>query len=247
MDFNLNKPDLPWLDRRTILLGPSGSYAAGTNTENSDRDYRGVCIPPMEYYLGLESFNEYNNTGGKNWKNTRDDVDVSVMHINKFVRDAMAGAPNSIDLLFLRPQDYLKITQLGRLLLENRHLFLTKAVKGKFAGFANGQVKLMTNKGYDPKAFMQAVKMLTGVIEILRTGDYCTYRHNREFLLDCRNGKYTLNEALEILKHFDVEMQEAYTKSELPDKPDYTKINALLITINGVAIQEGGQHLWEEL
>lgn len=235
---NLDLSELPWLEERTILLGPSGSYASGTNTENSDRDYRGVCIPPVEYFLGLSSFNEYNKSGGKNFKNTKDDVDVVVEHINKFVRDAMAGAPQAIDLLFLRPQDYLKVSPEGQILLDSRHLFLSKAVKGKFAGFANGQTKLMKHKGYDPKVFMQAVKMLTGVIDILQTGDYSTYRNvgTRKLLMDCRNGYFSFEQALHMIETLDTQMQEAYAMSTLPDKPDYARINKMLIEINRTAL-----------
>jgi uncharacterized protein len=234
----LDLSELPWLEERTILLGPSGSYASGTNTENSDRDYRGVCIPPVEYFLGLDSFNEYNKAGGKNFKNTKDDVDVVINHINKFFRDAMNGAPQAMDLLFLRPQDYMKVTELGKKILDNRHLFLSKAVKGKFAGFANGQVKLMQHKGYDHKVFMQAVKMLTGVIDILQTGDYSTYRSagTRKLLMDCRNGFFSFEQALHMIESLDIQLQEAYEMSPLPDKPDYAKINALLMDINRAAL-----------
>lgn len=233
-DLQLPQGTQPWLEERTILLGPSGSYASGTNTENSDKDYRGVCIPPVEYFLGLESFNEYNTSGGKNFKNTKDDVDIAISHITKFVKDAMAGAPQAIDLLFLRPQDYLKVTAAGQMLLDNRHLFLTKAVKGKFAGFANGQVQQMKRKGYDPKAFMQAVKMMTGVIEILDTGNFCTYRNDEQkaLLSSCRNGDYTFDEAIRLFEVLDGELKRVYESSKLPDKPDHARINKLLIEVN---------------
>lgn len=237
--LNLERAGIPWLERRTIILGPSGSYAHGTNTENSDRDYRGVCIPPTEYFFGLESFNEYNTAGGKTFKNTKDDVDVTISHITKFVRDAMKGHPNSLDLLFLRPQDFIKVTQLGRLLIGNRHLFLTQATKGTFAGFANGQVKLLKHKGYDPKIFAMIVMLLDSAREILETGDYSTYRPIREFLLECRSGQYTEQEAYEIIEHYDSKLKVAADHTELPHSPDYIKINSILMTINEVAITEG--------
>ncbi|USK36431.1 nucleotidyltransferase domain-containing protein (plasmid) [Bacillus sp. F19] len=104
-ELNLDQSNLKWLEDRTIILSPTGSYAYGTNTETSDKDYKGVCIPPIEYYLGLDAFNEYNTTGGKNFRNTKDDIDVSIIHINKFVKDAMQGVPNNIEILFVRPED----------------------------------------------------------------------------------------------------------------------------------------------
>jgi uncharacterized protein len=244
--LNLDQSNLTWLEERTIILAPTGSHAYGTNIEESDKDYKGVCIPPIEYYLGLESFNEYNNSGGKNFKNTKDDVDVNIIHINKFVKDAMQGVPNNIEILFVRQKDYLKVTPLGQKLIDNRHLFLSKQIKNKFGGYAYSQIQKLKNKksngtgrqdlidkhGYDTKFFMHSVRLLTSAIEILETGDFSTYRPNRQFLLDCRNGKYSFEEALKIVEYYDNELKVAIEKSELPSKPNYKKINQLLIEIN---------------
>jgi uncharacterized protein len=244
--LNLDQSNLTWLEERTIILAPTGSHAYGTNIEESDKDYKGVCIPPIEYYLGLESFNEYNNSGGKNFKNTKDDVDVNIIHINKFVKDAMQGVPNNIEILFVRQKDYLKVTPLGQKLIDNRHLFLSKQIKNKFGGYAYSQIQKLKNKksngtgrqdlidkhGYDTKFFMHSVRLLTSAIEILETGDFSTYRPNRQFLLDCRNGKFSFEEALGIIEYYDSELKVAIEKSELPSKPNYKKINQLLIEIN---------------
>jgi len=242
----IQESNFPWLEERTILLTVTGSHAYGTATEKSDKDYKGVCIPPIEYYLGLKFFNEYNKSGGKNWKNTKDDVDVTILHVNKFVNDAMSGVPNNIEILFVRPKDLLKVTSLGQKLIDNRHLFLSKQVKQKFGGYAysqiqklkasrfssSGRTELIELYGYDTKMFMHSVRLLSSAVEILETGDYQTYRPNREFLLDCRNGKYSFEEALEILEYYERELEVAYEKSPLPEKPDYDKVNRLLIEIN---------------
>jgi len=244
--LELDKSNLEWLEERTIILSPTGSYAYGTNTETSDKDYKGVCIPPIEYYLGLESFNEYNTSGGKNFKNTKDDVDVNIIHINKFVKDAMQGVPNNIEILFVRQKDYLKVTPLGQILIDNRHLFLSKQIKKKFGGYAYSQIQKLKNKqsngtgrqdliekfGYDTKFFMHSIRLLTSAIEILETGDYSTFRSNRKLLLDCRNGKYSFEEALEMIDMYDNQLKLALEKSQLPETPDYKKINQLLIEIN---------------
>ncbi|KMY54349.1 hypothetical protein AC623_10760 [Bacillus sp. FJAT-27231] len=244
--MNFEKSDIEWLEERTIILTTTGSYAYGTNTESSDRDYKGICIPPVEYYLGLESFNEYNTTGGKNFKNTKDDVDVTITHINKFVKDAMSGVPNNIEILFARQKDYLKITDLGQQLIDNRHLFLSKNIQKKFGGYAYAQIQQLKNKKisdtekqdsvkhsvYDTKLFMHSIRLLTSAIEILETGDYNAFRPNRQLLLDCRNGKYSFEEAIEMIKVYDNQLKTSLEKSPLPETPDYKKINRLLIEIN---------------
>lgn len=240
-----------WLEERTIILAPTGSYAYGTNTEESDKDYKGICIPPISYFLGLESFNEYNSSGGKNFKNTKDDVDINIIHVTKFVKDAMVGVPNNIEILFLNEDQYIKITDLGQQLIDNRHLFLSKAIQKKFGGYANYQIQKLKQRndsragrqdlidlyGYDTKFFMHSVRLLTSAIEILETGDFSTFRPNRSFLLDCRNGIYTFGEAVELIDSLDNELNHAAEHSTLPEKPDYKAINELLISMNYAAIK----------
>src|SRR5690625_136889 len=246
VDIDLNKSNLTWLEERTIILSPTGSYAYRTNTKESDRDYKGVCIPPIEYYLGLEYFNEYNNSGGKNFKNTKEDVDVNIIHINKFVKDAMRGVPNNIEILFVREEDYLKVTDLGRILIDNRHLFLSKQILKTFGGSAYSQLQKLKNKksngtgshdliqkhGYDTKFMAHSIRLLTSAIEILETGDFSTYRPNREHLLECREGKYTFEEAVEMIAEYDTKLKEAANRSDLPKTPDYQKINKMLVELN---------------
>ncbi|MFB1098651.1 DNA polymerase beta superfamily protein [Terribacillus sp. JSM ZJ617] len=242
--------DYDWLEERTIIMALTGSYAYGTNTEDSDKDYKGICIPPVNYFLGLESFNEYNSSGGKNFKNTKDDVDINIIHITKFVKDAMIGVPNNIEILFLNKDQYLKITEPGQQLIDNRHLFLSKAIQKKFGGYANSQIQKLKQRnvsrsgrqdlidlyGYDTKFFMHSVRLLTSAIEILETGDFSTFRPNRSFLLDCRKGAYTFGEAVELIELLDNDLKRAAEHSTLPEKPDYHAINQLLIRINSAAI-----------
>lgn len=241
-DLNLKQSNLVWLEERTIILAPTGSYAYGTNIETSDKDYKGICIPPIEYYLGLESFNEYNTSGGKNFKNTKDDIDISIMHINKFVKDAMQGVPNNIEILFVRREDYLKVTPLGQRLIDHRHLFLSKHIQKRFSGYAYSQIQKLKDKklngigeqdfGYDTKFFMHSIRLLTSAIEILETADFSTFRPNRQLLLDCRNGKYSFEEAIEMIEMYDQQLKISLGKSELPNEPDYKKINELLMEMN---------------
>lgn len=245
-------PDnMKWLENRTILLTKYGSYAYGTNTPTSDLDYKGVCIPPAEYFLGLKAINEYNTAGGKNFtKNQAGDIDVVVAHINKFVRDAMNGVPNNLDILFCRDEDIIYIDDFGKELRSMRKEFLSKALKHKFGGYANsqkhkiiikqgngtGRQELVEKYGYDTKFAMHAVRLLTSAIEILETGDYCTYRPNREHLLNIRNGKYTLEQVLKEIDELDEELNMLYETSDLQYNCDFNKINNWLIDFNRRAL-----------
>lgn len=258
VNYEILKHELPdnmqWLKNRTILLTRTGSHAYGTNTPTSDEDYRGVCIPPPEYFLGLKSINEYNTSGGKNFTVKKSDksdiVDITVTHINKFVRDALNGVPNNLDILFCRDEDIIYMDDFGKELRNMRKEFLSKALKHKFCGYAHSQKhKLIIRKGngtgrqdlvekygYDSKFSMHAVRLLTSVIEILKTHDYHTYRPDREWLLEIRNGKYSLDEIFEILDDLEAQVEELYKTSDLPEKCDYNKINEWLISLNRKAL-----------
>ena len=244
--------DLKWLENRTILLTKAGSHIYGTNIENSDTDYKGVCIPPEEYYLGLKSINEYNKSGGKNFgeRNTKDDVDLVITHINKFVIQAMQGVPNNLDILFCRDEDVLYMDEFGKELRGIRKEFLSKEVFKKFSGYAlsqkhkletkrshgTGRKELVEKYGVDVKFAYHALRLIFSATEILSTGDYHTYRPERELLLDIRNGKYTMDEIFEMFEHYDQILKDTYEKSTLPTRPNFDKINKWLIDVNKRAL-----------
>ena len=83
MDFlsylNSSKYDFirknPRLGRRIILLGLGGSYAYGTENENSDIDFRGIAMNLPSDLLGLTDFEQY----------TDDATDTVVYSFNKIL------------------------------------------------------------------------------------------------------------------------------------------------------------------
>lgn len=246
MDWkNMLPKDNDWIKDSMILLGLIGSHAYGTNVETSDLDYKGICIPPKRFYIGLDSFNEFNNTGGKSWKNTANDIDINIIAINKFVKDAAEGVPNNIELLFTRPQEILFADSAGKLLIENRHLFLSKMVKTKILGYSIAQQKRMLNLstaaegrndlvdrfGYDTKKAMHSIRLLLGCVQILKEGDFSTYRPERKLLVDIREGKYLYQDILEMVSGLQKTIELEYKKSALPDTPNRDKINELLMSI----------------
>lgn len=247
MDIQKLIPKQPeWLQSHTILLGRVGSHAYRTATETSDLDFKGICVPPADYFLGLKSFDGYDKSGGKNFKNQAGDIDISIIHINKFVRDAMVGVPNNIELLFLDDEDYIHTNDYGFELLDVRNHFLSKQIMKKFGGYAKSQAQkmqqlnsngkarseLVDRYGYDTKFFMHTVRLLQMATEILFTGKMKTKRSNAEFLIALRNGSHTLQEALSFIEELEKQLQDAYKKSTLPERPDEEFINNWLIDFN---------------
>ncbi|MEV9652547.1 hypothetical protein [Bacillus aerius] len=83
---------------------------------------------------------------------------------------------------------------------------------------------------------MHSIRLLTSAIEILRTGDFSTFRPNREFLIECRSGKFSFEEALQLIENYDQELKDAVHVSSIPERPDYETVNKLLIELNEEAL-----------
>ena len=131
-DFLKNNPRL---GERIILMGLGGSYAYGTNNENSDIDFRGITLNLPSDLLGLTVFEQYedNNT------------DTVIYSFNKVVKLLLECNPNTIELLGLNEEQYLIKTTLGQLLLDNKGLFLSKRAAKSFGGYASAQLRRLQN------------------------------------------------------------------------------------------------------
>lgn len=124
----------PWLESSTVFLTTVGSRAYGTNVENSDEDVKGFCVPPSGYYNGfLHKFEQFASTA----------PDLVIYDIRKFCRLAADCNPSVIETLYTAEKFHKVVTPVGRLLLDNRHLFLSRKAKHTFGGYALGQLKKM--------------------------------------------------------------------------------------------------------
>jgi predicted nucleotidyltransferase len=134
--MKIPKSNLPWLESGTIFLTRHGSHAYGTNTPTSDEDFKGVAIPPSQYFHGyLERFEQ------AEFKHQKDGLDVVIYDIRKFFKLAADCNPSIIEVLFTDEADHIITTKLGQRLLDNRELFISKKAKHTFSGYATSQLK----------------------------------------------------------------------------------------------------------
>ena len=128
MDFDL--------DKCTIFKTLSGSRLYGTSDENSDYDYRGVCIPPEKYWWGFSSkFSQY----------APEHEDVCLYGLQKFVQLAAQNNPNVIELLWVPSKYWEYGTPFWEQLVQHRDLFLSKRCYHTFRGYAHSQLRRMRN------------------------------------------------------------------------------------------------------
>lgn len=83
------------------------------------------------------------------------------------------------------------------------------------------------------KHSMHLIRLLKMGTEILEGKGINTYREeDRELLLDIRNGKYSYDQIFEMVDKYEGNFKYAAKYTLLPDKPDYNKINELVMEIN---------------
>ena len=124
------------LGENIILLGLGGSYSYGTNIESSDVDCRGVALNSKREILLGNGFEQVENK----------ETDTVVYSFTKFVSLLSNCNPNVIEMLGLKPEHYLYISLVGKELLENKELFLSKKAVNSFGGYANSQLRRLDNK-----------------------------------------------------------------------------------------------------
>jgi len=144
MNFNLYT--------RTIYLSVMGSRAYGTNNEDSDWDYRGVAIAPMECYVGsLYKFDQIvdSDKGKHVYKHfpkgllvdsNLDHPDMQIMELSKFAGLAAQCNPSIIEILFSDKSNFVINHTVMNKLLDVRDCFLSKAAKARFCGYALSQL-----------------------------------------------------------------------------------------------------------
>lgn len=239
----------PAISEWSILLGYRGSISHGMFVPSKDpdsfddKDVIGICIPPMDYYYGLKQFG---SRGTKEIK--KGEWDIVLFEMTKAVRLLEKGNPNIMAILWLDETHYIKITETGQILLDNRNLFAGKHAYHSFIGYAHGQLHRMTHSacegymgekrkqlvakyGYDTKNASHLIRLLRMGIEFLGTGQLQVIRQDATQLLEIKRGEWSLEKVKAEAERLFISAETAFTLSKLPDKPDREKINKLCIRL----------------
>jgi len=232
-----------------IIHAYRGSIAHGMYTPSSDplsiddKDTMAICVPSKEYYLGLK---EFGSRGTQEIK--RDEWDIVVYEVKKAISLLSQGNPNILSILWCGDKNYINITPAGKLLIENRKLFVGKHVYRAFTGYAYSQLhkmehfvfegymgekrKLLVQKfGFDTKNAAHLIRLLRMGIEFLTDGELYVERQDAKQLLEIKRGEWTLDRVkLESDKLFKLS-EEAYIRSTLPIIPDRDLVNKLCVEV----------------
>ena len=119
-------------EQNLIFKCIGGSHAYGTNTSESDTDYRGIFTIPSDQYFRLN----------KPPEQVSDEKNDTVYYtVLRFLELACAGNPNILELLWTPDDCVLKTSESWERIKAIRNTFITKSVLDAFGGYAVAQIK----------------------------------------------------------------------------------------------------------
>lgn len=208
----------------------SGSRLYGTHDPESDYDYRGFLVPPKEYRLGIY------NKGGTVYGFEQHDVnndeegDVTIYSLRKFLKLLLKGNSFCLELLFTDEEHVCNVTLFGKKVMDNKEKFFSKKMMKPFSGFAWGSFKKAEARE-NPKDAYHAMRVLSEGVEFFKTNHITLPRpkQEREFLHAVKNNNVSLGVIKDEFEKRDKKLKEAFDNSSLPDKPNYSFVNELIL------------------
>ncbi len=120
-----------------------GSILYGTNTPESDEDYAGIFIEPIEYlfspFRNIEEINDSIKSKKEDGKNDKDAIDRKFYSMQKFIKLAYDNNPNITEMLFINKDNILLDSEIYQELRSKSHLFINQNMFKKFYGYAISQ------------------------------------------------------------------------------------------------------------
>lgn len=112
----------------------TGSQMYGTSTPQSDTDFRGICLPPIEVLLDPFQGFEQKDAGFE-------EDDRSIYALGKWMKLCGDCNPNINELLFAPFSCWTYAKQTWNMIRDNYKLFLSKKVRYTYSGYAFSQLQ----------------------------------------------------------------------------------------------------------
>ncbi len=233
--------------KNLIFKAITGSKLYGTDTPKSDADYVGVFVPDKEYLLGLKTCEQVEfktNPSDSGRRNTKEDVDMTIYSLPKFIKLCSQNNPNILELLFVDDKHVLHTSPYWEEILQNKHLFVSKKVQHTFLGYAHSQKQKILTKvpegsrveyiekfGYDVKFASHLIRLLVEGLELLNDGQLRFPITMNRYIRDVKEGKYPLEQVLAKADELESLVMQSSITSKLPYSPDYEKLSKLQMNL----------------
>jgi uncharacterized protein len=222
--LQLEAPSQQELERAIIYRCVIGSRAYGLDDEASDTDRRGIFLPSADLHWSLSGVPEQIEDD-----NTRD----TYWELQKFLILALKANPNMLECLATPIVEYA--TPLALELRAMQDAFLSKLIYQTYNGYVLSQFKKLEQdlriKGtIKQKHAMHLIRLLLAGIRALRECAILVHvDEQRPHLLAIKRGEMPWEDVnawrLELHRQFDA----AFSTTRLPERPDYERVNALLL------------------
>jgi hypothetical protein len=201
-----------------------GSRAFGLDEESSDTDRRGIYLPPANLQWSMRGLPE---------QLERHEEQECYWELEKFLRLALRANPNVLECLYTPLIEHT--SPIADELLGMRESFLTKQVYQTYSQYVESQFKKLDqdlrNKGAIRwKHAMHLVRLLLSGITILREKAVpVRVSQHRDQLLAIRQGQLPWVDVDNWCKELQREFDSAFATTQLPDVPDFDRVDAFLI------------------
>ncbi len=146
---------------KTILKCKFGSHLYGTNTKDSDEDYKGIALSDSnDILLGNIFKTKKQSTGNDRSKNTKDDLDYDIYSLHYFIKLACEGETAAIDMLHVAGNMILETSDEWKFIQVHREKFYTKNMQA-FVGYARRQAAKYGCRGSRLATISEVIKFLT--------------------------------------------------------------------------------------
>lgn len=200
-----------------------GSKLYGTDTPESDTDYEGVFIQPMDVKLSLHKIEEVHcgtKAEGSQRQNNPDDVDFKMYAVDQFIHLLACNNPNKIELLFAEP---IYTTRYWDMIREKKDLFLSQKIASSFMGYAHQQKQHLLNKRRRLDSFRSAKDYLNTLTELTPeiSHNLITERKENGFRLFEKFFQYNLHCLEDVKGYVDAQINQYGHRTLSLDKFGY--------------------------
>jgi predicted nucleotidyltransferase len=229
-----------------VFVGGSALHGAKVK-DTDDLDIYGLYIEPPNNVIGLFPDEHFVwSTSGNEKRNGPEDVDITLYGLRKWAGMVAKGNPTALNFLFSPYHDeYLTSgTEWWRIRLGVLRTVIAKSAASQFKGFVDAQLgrllgtrglgkhgqrpELEANFGYDVKAGMHCVRLLSECIELMYTGAMTFPRPDKETLIEIRTGKWSLDRLSSYVNQLFEMLDKAVEVSELPEKADRVGLSKVI-------------------
>lgn len=185
------------------------------------------------------------STGGEAKKNIAEDIDTNFYSLRKWAGMAASGNATALEFLFCVQNEATphNATIWNKHIAANTDAFVAARAGYHFLQFAGSMLdringigtgkhgqreEVIHEFGYDTKAAMHLIRVLTEGIELMETGKIVLPHPNKEFLKDIRRGKYLWKDIEAAAGDYMSMLRAVHEKSALPPHVDRERISKVI-------------------